>query len=84
MSVSLILGCFWVLAAAIVALLPLRRQYVPGVGLLIVAPLLLSWIALNHDAWLFAFGLFSFLSLFRNPLIYFWRRACGERPEVPS
>lgn len=84
MSLSLVLGCLWVMAAAIVALLPMRRQYVPGVALLIAAPVLLGWIAYEHGAWIFAFGLFAFLSMFRNPLVYFWRRARGERPEVPS
>ena len=84
MSLSLILGCIWVVAAAIVALLPMRRQYVPGIGLLILAPVLLGWIAWDHGGWIFAFGLFGFLSMFRNPLIFFLRRARGERPEVPT
>ena len=35
MSAALILGCLWVLAAAVTAMLPMRRQYVPGVTLLI-------------------------------------------------
>ncbi len=84
MSLSLIIGCLWVLAAAIVALLPMRRQYVPGVALLLAAPALLGWIAWEQGGWLFAAGLFAFVSMFRNPLIYFWRRARGERPEVPT
>lgn len=84
MSLSLMLGCLWALSAAVVALLPMRRQYVPGVGLLFVAPVLLGWMAWDHGAWIFAFGLFAFLSMFRNPLIYMIRRARGERPEVPS
>ncbi len=40
MSVSLILGCIWVLAATVTAMLPMRRQYAPGITLLIVAPVL--------------------------------------------
>ena len=84
MSVPLILGCLWVLAAAIVALLPMPRQYVPGVTLLLMAPVLLGWIAWVHGGVVVAFGVFAFLSMFRNPLIYFWRRARGERPEIPS
>ena len=84
MSLSLIFGCLWVLAAAVVALLPMRRQFVPGVALLIAAPGLLAWIAWDHGAWVLACGLFAFVSMFRNPLIYFWRRARGEQPEVPT
>ena len=83
MSLSLIIGCLWVLLAAVVALLPMRRQYVPGVALLLAAPALLGWIAWDHGAWIFAAGLFAFLSMFRNPLIYFWRRARGQNPEIP-
>jgi membrane protease YdiL (CAAX protease family) len=37
MPLSLILACLWVLAAAIVALLPMRFQYVPGLALLILS-----------------------------------------------
>lgn len=83
MSLSLIIGCFWVLAAAVVALLPMRHQYAPGVLLLAVAPGLLGWVAWDHGAWVFAFGFFALVSMFRNPLIYFWRRARGQKPEVP-
>lgn len=84
MSLSLTIGCLWVLLAAVVALLPMRRQYVPGIALLVAAPVLLGWIARDHGEWIFVAGLFAFLSMFRNPLIYFWRRARGERPEVPT
>lgn len=84
MTLSLILGSLWVLAAAMVALLPMRHQYAPGIMLLVIAPVLLGWIAWNHGIWIFAFGLFAFLSMFRNPLIYFWRCGRGEKPEIPS
>jgi hypothetical protein len=83
MSLSLIIGCVWVVAAAIVAFLPLRWQYAPGVLLLGAAPGVLGWMAFEHGAWVFAFGIFAFVSMFRNPLIYFWRRARGEEPEIP-
>ena len=49
----------WVFASAIVAMLPMRHQYVPGVILL------------------------AFISMFRNPLRYFWARARGQRPTLP-
>ena len=84
MSFSLISGCVWVLLATFVALLPMRRQYAPGIALLIAAPLLLGWIAMDHGWWIFAAGSFAFLSMYRNPLIYFLRRARGEQPEIPT
>lgn len=83
MSMSLIAGFIWVLVATVVAMLPMRAQYPPGITLLIAAPMLLGWIAWEHGGWLFAIGLFAFVSMFRNPLIYFARRARGIKPEVP-
>ncbi len=84
MSLPLILGCLWVLAATATALLPMRRQYVPGVTLLLTAPLLLGWIGYAHGWIWVAIGLAAFASMMRNPLIYLYRRARGERPEVPK
>lgn len=81
---SLILASLWVIASAITAFLPMRRQYVPGVALLVVAPVLIAWLIYDHG-WLWAVvGTFAFVSMFRNPLLYFWRRARGEAVEVPK
>lgn len=81
---SLILASLWVIASAITAFLPMRRQYVPGVALLVVAPVLIAWLVYDHG-WLWAVvGTFAFVSMFRNPLLYFWRRARGETGEVPK
>ena len=44
MSTSLTLAALWVILAAIVALLPMRRQFAPGIVLLIVAPFLLVYL----------------------------------------
>lgn len=83
MSYSLLLGCLWVVAATVVAMLPMRRQYAPGVTLLIAAPVLIGFIGWQHG-WIFAaLGMAAFVSMFRNPLRYFWRRARGEQPELP-
>lgn len=84
MSPPLILGCLWVLAAAATAMLPMRRQMVPGLALLIVAPGLLVWIGLVHGWLWLAIGLFAFLSMFRNPLLYFLRRALGRPARMPK
>ena len=83
MSTPLILGCLWVLAATVVAMLPMKRQMVPGLALLIAAPGLLVWIGWVHGWLWLAFGLFAFLSMFRNPLRYFLRRAMGRPAPLP-
>jgi hypothetical protein len=51
---------------------------------LLLAPALLGWIAVDQGVWVMLAGLFAFVSMFRNPLIYLWRRARGERPEIPT
>lgn len=84
MSLSLILACVWVIGATIVAMLPMRRQYIPGVALLIGAPVLIGVIWYEHGIWFGFAALFGFLSMFRNPLIYLWKRARGEHPEIPK
>ena len=84
MSTSLILGCFWVLASAVTAMLPMRRQMVPGVALLVAAPVLLWFIAQDYGFWVFLITLFAALSMFRNPLIYFVRRALGQPVSLPE
>jgi len=77
MSLPLVLGALWVIAAAITALLPMRRQYVPGVTLLICAPPLIGWIGWQHGVLWLLLALFALLSMFRRPLLYFARRALG-------
>ncbi|MEP2532755.1 DUF2484 family protein [Shimia sp.] len=77
MSIALVLACFWVLAATIVAMLPMHRQYVPGVMLLVAAPVLIGFIGWQHGALLGGVALFGFLSMFRRPLRHFYRKARG-------
>ena len=83
MSLPLILGCVWVLAAAATAMLSMRRQMIPGLTLIALAPILIVWIGAVHGWWWAAIGLAAFGSMFRNPLIYLYRRAKGEHPELP-
>ena len=83
MTLSLTLACFWVLASAITAMLPMRRQYLPGVTLLILAPVLLALIWRDHGVWVFALTLLAAASMFRNPLIYLARRALGRPAPLP-
>lgn len=79
----LICCILWVFAASLVAMLPMRHQYVPGVALLILAPMLILWIAVAVAWWAGLLALFAFASMFRNPLRYFWARARGQNPQLP-
>jgi Protein of unknown function (DUF2484) len=83
MSTSLILGFFWVLASTVTAMLPMRLQMVPGLALLLAAPVLLWFIAQDYGIWVFLITLLAALSMFRNPLIYFARRAMGLPVRLP-
>ena len=83
-STPLILGALWVIASAITAMLPMRRQMVPGIALLLAAPVLLVWIGWVHGWLWLAVGLLAFLSMFRNPLLYFARRALGRPAPLPK
>lgn len=77
LTLPLVLGALWVIAAAVTAMLPMRAQMLPGLSLLISAPLLLIWIGLTHGFLWVAAGLFALLSMFRRPLTYFTRKALG-------
>lgn len=84
MSAALILSCVWVLAAAATAMLPMRRQYAPGITLLVLAPVLIGWLGWTHGLWVGVIALLAFLSMFRNPLIYFAKKAMGKPVEIPK
>jgi hypothetical protein len=87
MSLPLILGCFWAVAAGLTAMLPMRMQYAPGLFLLVAAPVLIVWIGVAHGVWAAALAFLGFASMFRNPLIYLARKAAGRpahRPEERS
>ncbi|GLS88307.1 hypothetical protein GCM10010873_32810 [Cypionkella aquatica] len=77
------MGCVWVIAATITAMLPMKRQMVPGMTLIVLAPVLLIWIGLAHGLLWVGLGLLAFLSMFRRPLIYFARRGLGLPVELP-
>jgi hypothetical protein len=74
----------WVFASVGVAMLPMRKQYVPGVALLIAAPVLIVMIGLQVN-WIVALlAVAAFVSMFRNPLKYMIAKLKGENPEVPQ
>lgn len=83
MSGALIAACLWVLAATLVALLPMRWQFAPGLVLLVAAPGVIVWIGIAHGALVAVLGMAAFVSMFRNPLRYLWRRARGDAARLP-
>lgn len=74
MSLSLILSCLWVIAASIVAMLPMRRQFAPGIALLLCAPFLLVYLGYQHNLWVVLAASISILSMFRRPLFFVSKR----------
>ena len=83
MSTSLIVGFIWVLASAVTAMLPMRAQFYPGLVLLVTAPALIFLIYADYGIWVTAAAIFAFVSMFRNPLRYFWRRFRGLPTQLP-
>ncbi len=82
---TLMLICIlWVFASVGVAMLPMRQQYVPGVALLIAAPVLIFFIGYLYGWILALLALAAFVSMFRNPLKFFLAKLCGQNPQVPE
>lgn len=73
MSLSLILSCLWVVAASITAMLPMRRQFAPGITLLLCAPPLLVYLGYQHNPWVVMAASIAIISMFRRPLIHLSR-----------
>ncbi|MBF9061207.1 DUF2484 family protein [Rhodobacterales bacterium HKCCSP123] len=68
MPLSLTLASLWVIAAAAVAMLPMRWQYAPGLLLLILAIPLAVMVGREVGwAWV-AVVVFAVVSMFRRPL----------------
>lgn len=79
MSAPLIAACLWVVAGAAIATLPMRWQILPGLVLLIAAPVILWMLAQAHGALPVLLGLFALLSMFRRPLLVLIRKLSGPR-----
>lgn len=82
MTPSLITGCIWVVVATIVAFLPFRAQFPPGIALLLVVPFVLGWIALEHGVWVTLAGGVAFLSMFRRPFGHLMRHCIARSREA--
>ncbi|GHA52742.1 hypothetical protein GCM10008927_17990 [Amylibacter ulvae] len=81
MSWSILLAAIWVICSTVVAMFPMRWQMKPGFLLLVAAPILIIWIGYDYGGWISVAGLAAFVSMFRNPLRYFYRRARGFETE---
>ncbi len=84
MNGSIIFAALWVIASAVTAFLPMRRQYVPGVTLLLLAPVMIGWLAFDLGLIVGVLAACAFVSMFRNPLVFLYRRMRGQNPEVPQ
>ena len=83
MTGPLVAGFVWVVAGTVTAMLPMRLQFPPGIVLLVSAPLLIVWIGAVHGWVAGVLALAAFLSMFRRPLVYFWKKARGLPVERP-
>lgn len=84
MSTVLLLACLWVLAATLTALLPMRRQILPGLVLLLLAPVLIVALGRDYGALAAAAALAAFLSMFRRPIVHLVRHALGRPARRPE
>jgi hypothetical protein len=84
MKLSLILAFLWVVASALTAMLPMKRQIFTGLPLLIAAPFILGYLGYQYNIWVVLAGLAAFVSMFRHPLKYFVRRALGLPVQIPK
>jgi len=62
----------------------MRRQYLPGIILLIMAPVLIIWLGYDFGWWWSGAAFLAFVSMFRNPLRYIFARLRGQSPQVPK
>lgn len=83
MTTALIVGFLWVLLGTVTAMLPMRHQMVPGMILLLSAPILIVLIGMDYGLWVAVIAALAFLSMMRNPLRYFWKKARGQEVELP-
>ncbi|MDM8166584.1 DUF2484 family protein [Roseovarius sp.] len=79
---TFLLACLWVVAAALVAMLPMRWQFVPGLALLLGAPVLIWRLAVEYGWPAALLAVLAVVSMFRRPLQYYARRALGRGTEA--
>jgi len=84
MTPSLIAASLWVVAATLVAFLPIRRQILPATLLGLAGLAILVWIGVEKG-WVWTIlGLLGFASLFRNGFKALPALLRGEKIEIPE
>ncbi len=78
MGTPLVLAFLWVVAATVVAFLPMRLQVVFGFFLALSAIALIVWLSVSLSPWIGVAALAAFVSMFRKPLGYFARHLTGR------
>lgn len=74
MSVSLVLGFSWLIAANVIAMLPSRdKHWRNAYGLIAVGIPLLGWLTYVNGVWAGLVFVLAAGSVLRWPLIYLWR-----------
>lgn len=84
MTLSVLIAALWVVAASGTAMLPMRFQMVPGLALLVAAPVVIVWLAVDFGAVAGLAALLAFASMFRNPIRYYYNRLRGQSPDEAS
>ena len=64
-------------------MMPMRRQYAPGVTLLLLAPVMVGWLWSDHGWVVGVVATLAFVSMFRRPLQFLIAKAPGQNPEIP-
>jgi len=84
MTPSLIAACLWVVAATLLAFLPVRRQILPGTLLGLAGLGIVVWIGWENG-WVWTLiALLAFASLFRNGFKVIPMLIRGEKIEIPD
>ena len=78
MTTPLTLSFLWVVAASVVAFLPMRVQRVVGLPLVAAALALIVWLSVAVSPWIGVLALAAFVSMFRKPLGYLAKRLLGR------
>lgn len=78
MTAPIIAACLWVLAATVVAFLPMRVQRVLGLPLVAAAAVLIVWLSRAVSPWIGVAALAAFVSMFRRPLGHLAARLRGK------
>ncbi|MDQ7069134.1 MAG: DUF2484 family protein [Rhodobacterales bacterium] len=84
MSNLLISAIIWVFCAVAAAMMPMRWQFRVVPVLAMAAFVIMGMIATTYGWLAFGLAVAAFVSMFRHPLRYVWRRLRGESVALPE